>query len=139
MSCCRCDGRLDQVLPVNVQLSCKPFICQVEVTSQDDASYVCHYTASQPGFYRLVVTSGDVHLYGSPFSVQVSCLDCLLLQQAVANVSLFALSAMSIQYTQHHKCYKFTSLDDDYSSVAVFESHVACQFASPACTCLSST
>lgn len=78
MLCCRCEGKLDQALPVSIELSCKPFICEVEVTSHDNASYVCHYTASQPGFYRLVVTSRDVHLYGSPFSVQVSCLDLLI-------------------------------------------------------------
>lgn len=61
------------MLPVSIELSCKPFSCEVEATALENGSYLCRYTASQPGFYRLEATSKGVHLCGSPFSVQVSC------------------------------------------------------------------
>lgn len=69
---CRCDGSLAQRLPVSLDLSCKPFTCAVSVIPTDDGRYRCTYTPDSPGFYRLEVTCQDVHLGGSPFSVQVA-------------------------------------------------------------------
>lgn len=60
-------------MPVTVKLSYKPFTCAVSVIPTDDGRYSCMYTPDRSGFYRLEVTSQGIHVYGSPFSVKVSC------------------------------------------------------------------
>lgn len=69
---CRCDGSLAQRLPLSLELTCKPLTCAVLVVPTDDGRYRCTYTPDTPGFYRLEVTCKDIHLCGSPFSVQVT-------------------------------------------------------------------
>ena len=71
MTASRCDGSLAKQLPVIVELSCKPFTCDVNVAPTDDGRYQCTYTPHRPGFYRLEVMSQGIHLLGSPFSVKV--------------------------------------------------------------------
>ncbi|DBB01026.1 TPA: hypothetical protein ACH3X1_000926 [Trebouxia sp. C0004] len=69
----RCDGDLESQMPIMVELSCKPFTCAVSIIPTDDGRYSCTYTPDRSGFYRLEVTSRRIHVFGSPFSVKVSC------------------------------------------------------------------
>ncbi|KAK9830214.1 hypothetical protein WJX72_010381 [[Myrmecia] bisecta] len=69
----RCLGSmLPEGLSVEVELASGLINCQVNMRILKDGRYECHYTAQQPGFYRLHVLSTGKHVGGSPFSVQVT-------------------------------------------------------------------